>query len=683
MPRTKTFFFEIFSEEIPAKMQKTALHLARETIVNIFQDFCVIHGAVYVSCASRRLCICIAHVEEESASLTIEKRGPKRGAPEQAIQGFLRGNNLKKEDLVEKNGYFYAYSTQIGQPFIQKIPKIIQHFIKLMPWPKSLCWTHPQTGKRTLPWIRPVHSVVCLWDKEPISFDIEEWGIKTGNTTYGHHFLSNKPLKIESFKEYIDLLKKNFVIVDYHERQEALLDACQKKIDIYNVSLKQDLELLDEVTGLIDYPFVVVGHIEDCFMSLPDAVLSTSMRVHQKYFSTLKVDGSLAPYFVALSNCPVSEENSILQRGFEKVLRARLSDAMFFYQEDLKIPLETNASKLDHIVFHEKLGTLGQKIERLVQLAPDIERAIRLCKLDLVSHMVGEFAELQGFMGAHYALKQGESLETSKAISDHYKPISQNDTLPTTENGAKLAIIDRLDSLVGFLGIDIKPTGSKDPFALRRAALGIIRISSECYQFDLMTIMHNTLLNYQKQGINLNPQTLENVTKFIHERLAVYLKDQKKIRYDIIQSVLSYSHKHKNFLNIKDLFIRATILQKYLNSSENKNFMTLFTRIRGLLQDEKSFVDIQESLFEDAIEKKVYKALKDVEICVHNSLDSKNYEGAAMHIASLKDIFERMFDTIQVHTDRKAVRTNRLSLLTRVQDLFEKIADFEKIQEEV
>lgn len=682
---TQPFFLEIFSEEIPAKMQARALKAAAETMTTLLGE--VTHGPVSATCASRRLCVAVASIAVESSPVTVEKRGPRTTAPEAALQGFLRGNNVRREELIERDGYFYTMSNIPGRPFIERIPELVRSFVRLIPWPKSMRWAHPQTGRPTAPWVRPVHAVVCLWGNDPVVFELDDWGLTTGNVTYGHRFLSNHPLTVTSRNQHAAILRENAVIADYAERREAVMKAVADALAPRGLVIKPDEGLLNEVTGLVDQPFVIVGEIEDRFMALPPEVLSTSMRVHQKYFATMRADAdpkkpTLAPFFVAVSNQPATD---VQKKGFEKVLRARLSDALFFYEEDLKAPLDSLAPKLEHIVFHAKLGTLAQKVDRLAALVkgnPALEHAARLCKLDLVTNMVGEFDELQGIMGTHYALKQGEVPEVALALEDHYRPIGQGGTLPSV--GAQLAVADRLDSLVGFLGVGIRPTGSKDPFALRRAALGILRIVLEGGEDEgpsLAALIETDRAAYAAQGFALRSEVADDVTQFLYERLAVYAREQKGVRYDVVQAVLSFGRKQANALDLRDLMQRMAAWQT-LPAERISDLRALFIRLKGILSGERVTENVQEALFRDPHEGALYTALQTTEATVRAALERRDYAAAMTELAELKTPTDAALVAVQVRGSDAEVTQNRLALLTRVMDLFEQIADFDLLCEE-
>lgn len=677
MQQTQDLFFEILSEEIPAQLLSKARENAILTAKTLLDSRGVSYEQIQAESSSRRLCVLVKGIPTESPSQRMERRGPRVDAPGAALQGFLKSCQLNREDLVERDGYFYAQIVQPGQLFEDQIPSFVESWTQKMPWPKTMCWNLPGSSQKTGPWIRPVRSVICLWGKVTIVFELPSWGITTWNFTPGHRFLTEGLLPILSYDHYVQALRQEFVLVRNDERRQKLEQACEEALSPLHLTLLPDEGLWDEVSGLVDWPFVVIGHIDPQFMSLPEAVLSTAMRVHQKYFSTLDAQGRLAPFFVAFSNVPDTEDRSI-QKGFEKVLRARLSDAAFFYAEDLKHPLRDLRPKLDTIVFHEKLGSLGDKVNRLVSVVPSLAECAQLCKLDLVSHMVGEFDELQGKMGAHYALKQGESPEVSRAIEEHYKPAGAQDALPTTPKGAQLAVLDRLDTLVGFLGMGLPPTGSKDPFALRRAALGILRIALKGVTLDLEQVLQDDQEAYAAQGIVLDRDVSERIVQFLYDRLAAYWKEQG-YRYDVVQSVLSFGEKSSQRLDFQDLAQRVEALQSYLQDPSHDPLLAMFTRLSGLTKEVKEG-RVVPSLFETDAEMSFWRALNDVEPPFITALQMKNYAKAMDLLAGLKGAFDAMLDQIHIHVENEALQHNRLALLSSLRRLYEKIALFEKIQ---
>ncbi|MDR0632541.1 MAG: glycine--tRNA ligase subunit beta [Holosporales bacterium] len=681
-PATK-FFFEFFSEEIPAKMQKTAEVAARTVISKILEDNAVKYEAVTASCATRRLCVCVEGIAEQADSTIEEKRGPRTSAPETAIAGFLRINCLKRGDLFKKDGYFYAKIEKTGELFVNHIPALFADFIRLMPWPKTMHWYNSKTKEHSLPWVRPVRSVMCFFCETPIVFDIDGWGITTGNITKGNRCFSDSDMSVSSYGQYKHLMSEAFVIANYTERQQIILSVIEKAVKKQGVLLKHDQALLDEVTGLVDYPFAIVGNIDENFMELPDFVLSTSMRVHQKYFSTVHENDKIAPFFVAISN---RAETDGIRLGFERVLNARLSDALFFYNADLKIPLSSRTTQLESVIFHEKLGTVGQKVARLGAITTIAKQAALLCKMDLATLMVGEFAELQGLAGACYAQKQGEAPETVTAIREHYKPAGPDDSLPSSSHGLELSLCDKVDTLVGFLGIGIKPSGSKDPFALRRAALGVIRIALETNEFNLRETVLTAVREYYKQNILLKEDVFFDFTDFLLERFAFYLKDQLAVRYDIVESVISFQRKSSDPLDIYDAGCRVSALDGFLKEKSSDAFMTLFMRIEGIIKQSsvRPLSDVpwqlNEDLFEAQEEHNVCNALDAVYGAVLENVQNKDFLEAMRRISSLYESFENFFTAVKVNSDNLQVRENRYAILRKCLFLCENVSDFSKIR---
>lgn len=673
-------FFEIFSEEMPAGMQRKAMQWTHDTMKNGLDEMEVLHGEISVCIAPRRLAICIRDIPVMLPPATVEKRGPKVNAPAQAIEGFLKSNNAKQEDLIEKNGHFFYISEIPSKPFAQVIPALFHQFLAKMPWPKSMHWQDVTTGKHSREWIRPIHSVVCLFGEETVEFLVEGCGLMSGNLSYGHRFLSPEAFTVTSFEQYREELKQRWVLVDYAERKNAVWKSGQEAAQKFGVQIQENESLLDECTGLVDYPFVIAGDIDAQFMELPAAVLSTSMRVHQKYFATVAADGSLAPVFIGFSNRPDSSDQSI-REGMGKVLRARLSDALFFYRTDLGRPLTDNAEKLQTIIFHAKLGSLAQKVQRLGVIAPEAEEAAKICKLDLVSEMVREFEELQGIMGTHYAKQQGVDPEISNAIAEHYLPAGAEDALPHTKLGTLLALADRIDTLVGFLGVGIRPTGSKDPFALRRAALGIIRILLVHTEYAIYPLIQRTVEAYKLQAIPLADDTEASVMAFIMERLVVYFREQKHVRYDIVQAVLSGDNPIEN-LRMDDRYQRAIALTHFLDTAPGQEALSLFRRVSGLLKSIPDTTATPENpTWKYLEEEKVYQTLQHVAQTNAPLLQNQKYAQALESLCLLCEPLNAFFEKFQINTEDPNERAGRILLLRQCSDLYQQIADCACIKE--
>ena len=469
---------ELFSEEIPARMQRQAMDDAKTVFKQILDENCADYAEIATYIAPRRIAIKVEGLENKTRRKTDAERGPKVNADEEAINCFLKKFNRQKNDLYERDGYYYLNTSSDGQEISEVMGDIIESFIAKMPWQKSMRWYIETEKKLSARWIRPIRSIMCVYGGKSIGKEIKSVGITTGNTTNGHRFLSPDKIYISAFDDYVNQLEKNHVILDFHKKREYIRNEIMQTAASMGLCLCDDEKLLDEVAGLVEYPYIHIGSIDEKFMTLPAVVLSTSMKVNQKYFTLKYPDSTMAPYFATVTNVPGTPE---MFEGLERVLGARLSDAMFFFKEDTKISLDEIAKGLKNVVFHDGLGTMADKVERMLLLAEndDERRAIQLCKADLLTQMVGEFPELQGIMGGIYARVQGEKEEICKAIEGHYKPRGASDTLPETELGLRLSYIDNIDTLETYKRHGITRTGSKDPYGIRRAEKNIRRIKDE------------------------------------------------------------------------------------------------------------------------------------------------------------------------------------------------------------
>ncbi|MBQ7524107.1 MAG: glycine--tRNA ligase subunit beta [Alphaproteobacteria bacterium] len=534
---------EFFSEEIPARFQRKAIVDAQNVFTKILQDYGAEFDAVETYVSPRRIAIRVSELKPQTKDLCEEKRGPRLSAPERAIDGFLKSNGKKKSELVKRDGYYFLNVETKGVSIPDLIPEMIEDFIANMPWQKSMRWYIEEERSLSAFWVRPMRSILCIFDGKVIETYIKSVGLTTCGHTFGHRFLAPGSFLVSDFKDYVEKLEKNHVILDFFKKRELIDRELTQRAAAMGLIPSADPDLLDEVTGLVEFPFIHIGTIEEQFMKLPSVVLSTSMRVHQKYFTMIYPGSVIAPFFETVLNVP---ETKVMSEGLERVLRARLSDAAFFFKEDTDATLEAFAQRLSNVVFHEKLGSMAQKVDRMMSIADskDEHRTIALCKADLMSQMVGEFPELQGVMGEIYAAVQEEEPAVCKAIREHYKPLAANDSLPETQTGARVAFFDKLDTLVGFLGIGIYPTGSKDPFALRRAALCIVRLLCD-FDGDVLTgeklswYIETLVTAYSDQGVALEPETIECVEKFIIERLKVYMSDKLDINVDVVEATIS------------------------------------------------------------------------------------------------------------------------------------------------
>ena len=589
---------EFFSEEIPARLQKKAISDAKEIFNKILKSHKAEFSEVETFVSPRRLTIKVSYLSRRTKNSSEEKRGPKISAPEKAILGFLNANGKQKEDLIEKDGYYYLNIETHGIDLVSIIPNLIEEFIENMPWKKSMRWYLENEKTLSAFWIRPIRSILCIYDGKFINTYIKSVGLHTCDYTYGHRFLSADKIRVFDFEDYYNKLEKNYVILDFMKKRDYIERELVQKAAAIGLCLRMDDDLLDEVAGLVEYPFIHIGMIDEKFMKLPPIVLSTSMKVHQKYFTLIYSDSIIAPFFGTVTNIPGTE---IMYQGLDRVLRARLSDAAFFYKEDTEVTLEAFTQRLSNVVFHEKLGTMAQKVDRMMSIADTKEehRTVALCKADLLTQMVGEFPELQGYMGEIYARVQDEAKEVCIAIREHYKPLGANDNLPETKTGARVAFFDKIDTLVGFLGTGIYPTGSKDPFALRRAALSIVRLICD-FPEDILAgetlswYIETLITSYSEQGIALQPETLIDVEKFIIERLKVYMTDKLTIEWNIVDSVIN-AFNTLDF-NYKDAIEKAMTLSKLSEFPEFTTIKEAYKRAKGVIAN--SNIDLIDSVQE-------------------------------------------------------------------------------------
>ncbi|HEY0567681.1 MAG TPA: glycine--tRNA ligase subunit beta, partial [Xanthobacteraceae bacterium] len=481
---------EFFSEEIPARMQLRAAEDLKKLVTDRLVDAGLLYEGAKAFVTPRRLTLAVQGVPATQPDVREEKKGPRVGAPEKAVQGFLKSAGLTSLDQAKiqkdnKGEYYVAVIEKAGRPAIDVIAAIVPEVVRNFPWPKSMRW-----GAGELRWVRPLHAIVATFgmeteEPEIVPFSVE--GIAAGDTTFGHRFLAPGAITVRRLDDYVAKLEKAKVVLDPARRQEIILTDAKNLAFAQGYELVEDAALLTEVAGLVEWPVVLMGSFDPEFLKIPPEVIRTTIRANQKCFVMRTSDGALANKFLLVSNTEASDGGKAIVAGNERVIRARLSDAKFFYDTDLKTRLEDRLPKLEGIVFHEKLGTQADRIKRIERLAAELaplvgadvektKRAARLAKADLLTEMVGEFPELQGLMGKYYALGQLEDPSVAAACEEHYKPLGPNDRVPTDPVAVAVALADKIDTLVGFWAIDEKPTGSKDPYALRRAALGVIRL---------------------------------------------------------------------------------------------------------------------------------------------------------------------------------------------------------------
>lgn len=708
------FLMEIFTEEIPARMQLRAA----DDLKKMMGDDLLARGLPFSTLNTyvtpQRLVAVISGLAEATSATVEERRGPKIGAPEGAIQGFLKSAGVALEACEQREGYYYARLDIKARPAQEVLPETIQAMFAKFVWPKSMFWSL-QEKKKSQFWVRPVRSVLTVFNGQALTFDIPTLGLTTSNKTQGHRFLKPDTLEVASFADYQEKLEKAFVILDHQERQTRIWNELTALASAKGLTLQPDPALLQEVAGLVECPVPLLGKIDPQFMSLPAAVLSTSMRVHQKYFTLRDKDGQIAPYFGVIANKKAPDGGAKMLAGYERVLRARLKDAAFFYGQDVKTPLEDFAARLNTIVFQQKLGTLAQKSERLEKLmavqgaAESGIRAATLAKADLLTTMVGEFPELQGMMGEIYATAQGEAPDVAAAIREHYQPQGPTDQCPQAPLSIALGLADKLDTLVGFFGIGEEPTGSKDPFALRRAALGIIRLVREnsLEDFSLHPLGCKAVEAYQTQNIAFKSDfRLEAVLDFINDRLKVALRAEG-LRHDCVSAVIDRAtiehtinvdelEKSGEFIAIQDyigarsynlfsLSSRAQALHDFLDTSNGAALSTTFRRVDGIVEteitrDQYFYLDIKPELFTEEQEHTLYRQLDRIISVRKSLLDNHDYTGWMAQLATLQAPVDAFFEKLKVNHEDRAIRANRLSLLGKLRIQTELIANFSKIE---
>lgn len=661
---------ELFSEEIPARMQAQAARdlerLARERLAA--EGF--LPEALKTFAGPRRLTLVAEGLPAAQADRHEERKGPRVGAPDQAIEGFLRSTGLTRDQLTERDGVYFAHLHRPGRPTPEIVGEMVETIVRAFPWPKSMV-----SGVSRLRWVRPLKRILCVFDREIVPFEIE--GIPSGDLTEGHRFMgSGQALRVRDFDEYQDGLARNFVVLDPEERKERIMDAARTLCFARNFELVEDEGLLDEVAGLAEWPTPVMGEMDPAFLDLPPEVIRTSMRVHQRYFAVRDPQtGFLVPHFVTVANIEATDGGVTIAKGNAKVLSARLSDARFFWNEDLKVPLKARLEKLKGVTFHAKLGTMFDRVERIAALAGELapfvrdddgtrEKAVdaaRLAKADLVSGMVGEFPELQGIMGAYYAETEGLDPEIVDAIRQHYRPQGPNDAVPVEAVAATVALADKLDTLVSFFGIDEKPTGSKDPYALRRAALGVIRIVLQT-----------------RSRIPLRTFASEDLLAFFADRLKVLLREQGQ-RHDLVDAVFALGDD-----DLVRIVSRVDHLDRFLGSEDGKNLLAGYKRAVNILKAEEKKAPLPagepvEMAGAPGEEAGLINAVGHVEIEVGKALAREDFEAAMRELANLRAPVDAFFDKVLVNSDVAAERDNRLRLLVKVRDVMGRVADFSQV----
>ena len=663
---------ELFSEEIPARMQAQAARdlerMARERLA----EAGFLPEGMTAFAGPRRLTLAVDGLAPAQSDRQEERKGPKASAPEQAIEGFLRSTGLARGDLVERDGVLFAITHKKGRPTPEIVAEMVDQIVRAFPWPKSMTWG---TGK--LRWVRPLQRILCVFDGEVVPFDID--GVQSGDLTQGHRFMGGRQaFRARTFEQYAEGLAANFVVLDVAERKARILHEGRTLCQARNLELVEDEGLLDEVAGLAEWPTPILGDMDPAFLDLPPEVIRTSMRTHQKYFAVRDpATGRLAPHFLTVANVEAIDGGAAIAAGNARVLSARLNDARFFWDEDRKVPLESRLEKLKGVTFHAKLGTMYERVERIAALARHIapmvgadmdqaEQAARLAKADLASGMVGEFPELQGLMGGYYARGEGLGDTIADAIRDHYKPVGPSDSVPAAPTSLAVALADKFDTLAGFFAIDEKPTGSKDPYALRRAALGVIRILLEG---RVRMPLHRVV-----------PDTVSaDLGAFFADRLKVTLRDQGK-RHDLVDAVFALGD--DDLVRVVD---RIEALDAFLKTDDGANLLAGYKRATNILKAEEKKdgapVAGEARSLTGAPDEETFLlaalrlALPDLKI----ELENEQFTEALGTLAQLRAPVDAFFEKVLVNAEDAAVRQNRLRLLAQVRDAMGLVADFSLI----
>ena len=734
---------ELFSEEIPARMQARAADDLKKLVTNGLVEAGLTYASAAAFSTPRRLTLTIEGMLDASPSITEERKGPKADAPEKAIEGFLRGAGLTRDQLEEretpKGNILFAMIKKPGRPAAEIVAEVLDTTIRNFPWPKSMRW-----GTGSLRWVRPLHSILCILSAEdgaqvvPMNVD----GIEAGATTRGHRFLAPDMITVNNFDDYAAKLKRAFVVLDPAERRDAIWHDATNMAFANGLEVVEDAGLLAEVAGLVEWPVVLMGRIGDDFLDLPPEVLQTSMKEHQKFFSVRNLKTGRIERFVTVANRTTADDGATILAGNEKVLSARLSDAKFFWENDLRIAksdagMQVWVDRLSNVTFHNKLGTQAELISRMEALAGELapmvgadadeaRQAARFAKADLSSEMVYEFPELQGLMGSYYAKAAGKSGAIAAAAQDHYAPLGPSDDVPTAPVSIAVALAEKIDKLTGFWAIDEKPTGSKDPFALRRAALGVIRILVEndlhvrLDQLHAAQLLRNKrkvmpgledhhvedlLHDIAKHGVfgaafdafihrndkkapnddiakleTAVPEKSGDLMSFLHDRLKVYLKDQG-VRHDVIDACIAMPGNDDLTLLVK----RAKALSETLKTDDGENLIQGFKRANNILSQAEAADGVEYSYGADIKfaetdeERALFAALDAAEAQINPAMAAQDFTDAMSAMASLRAPIDAFFDAVQVNSDNSTVRRNRLNLLSRIRTICSSVADLTKI----
>jgi glycyl-tRNA synthetase beta chain len=739
------FLLELFSEEIPARMQARAAEDLRKLVTEALVGQGLLYEGAKAFVTPRRLALAVKGLPVRQPDVKEEKKGPRVGASEGAIQGFLRAAGLRSIDEAkvapDKKGDLYvAVIEKPGRPAIDVIAEIVPDVVKTFPWPKSMRWGEQSARPGSLGWVRPLHSIVATFgpeteEPEIVPFAID--GIKAGDETRGHHFMAPQPFKVRRFEDYADKLEKAKVVLDPERRKEVILADARNLAFAQGYELVEDAGLLAEVAGLVEWPVVLMGSFEKAFLGMPAEIVRATIRNNQKCFVLRDPRTSqLANKFILVANIEAEDGGKAIIAGNERVIRARLADAKFFYETDLKTRLEDRLSKFKDIVFHEKLGTQWERVDRIERLADEIaltlssrpdffsgqmlspddfkreqdayrrqvRRAARLAKADLLTEVVGEFPELQGIMGKYYAQAQGEEASVAAACEDHYKPLGPADRVPINPVSIAVALADKIDTLVGFWAIDERPTGSKDPYALRRAALGLIRIILENdLSFGLLKVLVPSM-RLLEEKIVIDPHSIEaaaaklaqrtephespdkaffkarTLLDFVAERLRVYERELGA-RHDLVDAVFELGQD-----NLLLIVCRVEALGKFLDTEDGKNLLAGYKRATNIIRieekrDAREYVGRPDpSLYRQSEERALASAIETAKAEASAAVAREDFEAAMRAMARLRPHVDTFFDKVTVNVEDNQLRENRLKLLNEIREATRTVADFSRIE---
>ena len=699
---------ELFSEEIPARMQAKAADDLRRMVT----DRLVAEGLVYEGAKAfatpRRLALTVHGVPARQADLKDERKGPRVGGPEAAIAGFLKAAGLSSLDEAQiqrdpKKGDFYvALIEKPGRATLDVLAEILPVIVRTFPWPKSMRWGARSARPGALSWVRPLHAITATFGLETEEPDVVKFAldsIETGQTTFGHRFMAPQAISVRRFEDYEAKLLEAKVVLDPERRKDTILTDAKQLAFAQGFELVEDQVLLDEVSGLVEWPVVLMGSFDEEYLAIPGEVIRATIRNNQKCFVLRDPKTEkLANKFILTANIEASDGGKAIIAGNERVIRARLSDAKFFYDTDLKTKLEDRLPKFEQIVFHEKLGTQGERIKRIERLAAEIaplvgadvektKRAAHLAKADLLTDVVGEFPELQGLMGKYYALAQGEDASVAAASEEHYKPQGPNDRVPTDPVSIAVALADKIDILVGFWAIDEKPTGSKDPYALRRAALGVIRLLADnSLRVSLVSAAKSAIEGLLETGTRhalVDTHKLpSDLLSFFADRLKVQLREQGA-RHDLVDAVFALEGQDDLLMVVR----RVEALGKFLDTDDGKNLLAGTKRASNILsieekKDKRKFDGAPEpSLYSLAEEKALAAAIDLAKVEAGVAVMNEDFASAMGAIAKLRPAVDAFFDKVKVNDDDPKVRENRLKLLNEIRATTRAVADFSKIQD--